>query len=111
MLKLTIIVIVSVVDPVAAQSQQPQSRSYIEVTYESMLLGSSLGALKEQDSVLARIKEVLLPSVVCWLRTREEGRRMRVKEDPLRAHLLCERPLRVRTNEERREEEPRHDES
>jgi hypothetical protein len=31
---------------------------------------------------------------------------MRVKAGPLRAHLQCERPLRVRTNEERREEEP-----
>lgn len=53
----------------------------------------------------ARIKEVLLPSVVGWaLEDSRVGRRMRFE---LRARLRCERPLRSRrTSVERREEEP-----
>ena len=104
-LQLTVVVIVSVVDPVATQSQQSQERPFIGATYESMLLGSSLGAFFEQESVSARVKDVLLPSVVCCL----EGSRGR----PSHARGgHCERPvrmrMRVRASEERREEEPEH---
>ena len=66
-----------------------------------MLLGSSLGALFEENLGQRGSRRYFYRALCAdWRRTREEGRRMRVKEDPLRAHLHCEGPLKVRTNEE-----------
>ena len=80
-LQLTVIVIVSVVNPIAAQCQQFQRRWSIEATYESMLLGSSLGALKEEICVSEGQGGYCYRALYAGWRTREEGRRMRIEED------------------------------